>query len=146
MDEGERLERQCDAAMIDICHQATRLGYRPARLLEMVPPIRWSRDRPPVCSPPTRATGVLPALPPRPARSRGAAHVLLAQYAPLFTVGKAQSPAEPRPELLATADGRWRDPSDPRRDRPSRRRRLLADRLRQRGAPPRKWPLRMTHT
>jgi hypothetical protein len=29
MDERERLEQQFDAAMIDICHRAARLGYRP---------------------------------------------------------------------------------------------------------------------
>jgi hypothetical protein len=36
VDEGASLERRFDAAMIDIYHEAARLGYRPTRFLEMV--------------------------------------------------------------------------------------------------------------
>jgi hypothetical protein len=36
VEEDERLERTFDAAMFDIYHLASRLGYRPTRFLEMV--------------------------------------------------------------------------------------------------------------
>ena len=49
-------------------------------------------------------------------------------------------PAQPRPELLAEAGGRRRGPPDPERHRPGRRRRVHADRLGLRGAPPRGQP------
>lgn len=36
MDDRAALERRFDAAMLDIYHGASRLGYRPTRFLEMV--------------------------------------------------------------------------------------------------------------
>ena len=36
MGEVQHLERRFDAAMMDIYHSASRLGYRPTRFLEMV--------------------------------------------------------------------------------------------------------------
>ena len=36
MDNSATLERRFNAAMLDICHRAARLGYRPTRFLEMV--------------------------------------------------------------------------------------------------------------
>ena len=49
-------------------------------------------------------------------------------------------PAQPRPELLAEAGTGRRDPPDPERHRPGRRRRGHPDRLGVRGAPPRSEP------
>ena len=36
MEDRAHLERRFDAAMLDIYHEAARLGYRPTRFLEMV--------------------------------------------------------------------------------------------------------------
>lgn len=36
MEDRAHIERRFDAAMLDIYHSAARLGYRPARFLEMV--------------------------------------------------------------------------------------------------------------